>query len=182
MNRDLVWLVCVLLLGGSILVIVNSEDETNPNFIDIQELTCPLGEVLVSNTSLAEGYECIPFDPHTISHTHPDPVLTVTDVVDDGSTVVVTGSVNHQHPDEITVLADQGVSISPVITQPNLNGAWSLILQNNAEKVYINITASHDLEQTFSETILIEINRTSTDESNNTNNKGARDWGIFVVI
>ncbi|MDA9722658.1 YHYH protein [Euryarchaeota archaeon] len=170
MNRDLVWLVCVLLLGGSILVIVNSEDETNPNFIDIQELTCPLGEVLVSNTSLAEGYECIPFDPHTISHTHPVPVLTVTDVVDDGSTVVVTGSVNHQHPDEITVLADQGVSISPVITQPNLNGAWSLILQNNAEKVYINITASHDLEQTFSETTLIEINRTSTDESNNTNN------------
>ena len=170
MNRDLVWLVCVLLLGGSILVIVNSEDETNPNFIDIQELTCPLGEVLVSNTSLAEGYECIPFDPHTISHTHPVPVLTVTDVVDDGSTVVVTGSVNHQHPDEITVLADQGVSISPVITQPNLKGAWSLILQNNAEKVYINITASHDLEQTFSETTLIEINRTSTDESNNTNN------------
>ena len=170
MNRDLVWLVCVLLLGGSILVIVNSEDETNPNFIDIQELTCPLGEVLVSNTSLAEGYECIPFDPHTISHTHPVPVLNVTDVVDDGSTVVVTGSVNHQHPDEITVLADQGVSISPVITQPNLNGAWSLILQNNAEKVYINITASHDLEQTFSETTLIEINRTSTDESNNTNN------------
>ena len=94
----------------------------------------------------------------------------MTDVVDDGSTVVVTGSVNHQHPDEITVLADQGVSISPVSTQPNLNGAWSLILQNNAEKVYINITASHDLEQTFSETTLIEINRTSTDESNNTNN------------
>ena len=60
MNRDLVWLVCVLLLGGSILVIVNSEDETSPNFNDIQELTCPLGEVLVSNTSLAEGYECIP--------------------------------------------------------------------------------------------------------------------------
>ena len=70
MNRDLVWLVSVLLLGGSLLVIVNSEDETNPNLIDIEELTCPLGEVLVSNTSLSDGYECIPFDPHTISHTH----------------------------------------------------------------------------------------------------------------
>ena len=54
------------------------------------------------------------------------------------------------------------MSTSPVITQPALNGAWPLILQNNAEKVYINITASHDLEQTFSETTLvrlIDINR-----------------------
>ena len=173
MNRDLVWLVSVLLLGGSLLIIVNSEDETNPNLIDIEELTCPLGEVLVSNTSLSEGYECIPFDPHTISHTHPDPVLTVTDVVDNGTSVVVTGNVEHQHPDEITVLADQGASMSPVATQPNLNGDWSLIIQNNADKVYINITASHDLEQTFSETTLIEINRTTsveTNESNNTEN------------
>ena len=54
--------------------------------------------------------------------------------------------------------------------QPNLNGAWSLTLQSNAEKVYINITASHDLEQTFSETTLVEINRTMSDETNEGNN------------
>ena len=50
------------------------------------------------------------------------------------------------------------------------NGAWSLTLQTNAEKVYINITASHDLEQTFSETTLVEINRTMSDETNEGNN------------
>ena len=171
-NRDLVWLVVVLILGGSILALLNSEED-NSNLIDIEDLTCPPGEILVSNNSITEGYECIPFDPHTIFHTHPDPVLTVTDVVDDGTLVVVTGNVDHLHPDEITVRGDQGESMSPAITQPNLNGAWSLTLQSNAEKVYINITASHDLEQTFSETTLVEINRTTsdeTDESNNTDN------------
>ena len=169
MNRDLVWLVVVLILGGSTLILLNAEDD-NSNLIDIEELTCQPGEILVSNTSLAEGYECIPFDPHTISHNHPDPVLTVANVVDDGTLVIVTGNVDHLHPDEITVRAFQGESMSPATTQPNLNGAWSLTLQSNAEKVYINITAWHDLEQTFSETTLVEINRTTTDESNESNN------------
>ena len=169
MNRDVAWLVVVLILGGSILALLNSEED-NSNLIDIEELTCPLGEILVSNTSLVEGYECIPFDPHTISHTHPVPVLTVTDVVDGGTLVVVTGNVDHLHPDEITVRADQGESMSPATTQPNLNGEWSLTLQSTAEKVYINITASHDLEQTFSETTLVEINRTTSDETNESNN------------
>ena len=169
MNRDAVWLVVVLILGGSILGLLNSKED-NSNLIDVEELTCSPGEILVSNTSLVEGYECILFDPHTISHTHPDPVLTVTDVVDDGTLVVVTGNVDHLHPDEITVRAEQGGSMSPAITQPNLNGAWSLTLQNTAENVYINITASHDLEQTFSETTLVEINRTTSDETNESNN------------
>ena len=169
MNRDLVLLVVVLVLGGSILTLLNAEDN-NSNLIDIEELTCPPGEILVSNTSLAEGYECIPFDPHIISHNHPSPVLTVANVVDNGTLVIVTGNVDHLHPDEITVRAFQGESMSPAVTQPNLNGDWSLILQNDAEKVYINITASHDLEQTFSETTLVEINRTTSDETNETNN------------
>ena len=116
MNRDLVWLVVVLILGGSTLILLNAEDD-NSNLIDIEELTCQPGEILVSNTSLSEGYECIPFDPHTISHNHPSPVLTVTDVVDDGTLAVVTGYVDHLHPDEITVRAFQGESMSPAVTQ-----------------------------------------------------------------
>ncbi len=169
MNRGVVWLVVVSILGGSILVLLNSEEE-NSNLIDTEELTCSPGEILVSNSSLVDGYECIPFDPHTISHTHPDPVLTVIDVVDDGTLVVVAGNVDHLHPDEITVRADQGENMAPATTQPNLNGEWSLTLQSSAEKVYVNITASHDLEQTFSETTLVEINRTTSDEMNESNN------------
>ena len=55
-------------------------------------------------------------------------------------------------------------------TQPNLNGAWSLTIESTTSKIYINITASHDLEQTFSETTLVEITRTSSEETNQSNN------------
>ena len=44
---------------------LNSEEATDPNLIDIEELTCSLGEIMVSNVSLGEGYECIEFDPHS---------------------------------------------------------------------------------------------------------------------
>ena len=49
MNRDFVWLVIVIILGGNTLVMHNSEKATDPNLIDIEELTCSLGEILVSN-------------------------------------------------------------------------------------------------------------------------------------
>ena len=51
MNRDFVWFVIVIILGGNTLVMLNSEDN-NPNLIDIEELTCSLGEIMVSNVSL----------------------------------------------------------------------------------------------------------------------------------
>ena len=171
MQRDFVLLVIVVILGGNTLVLLSSEDAADPNLIDIEDLTCSFGEILVSNASLAEGYECTEFDPHSITHAHPAPVLTVADVVYDNTSVVVTGNVNHLHPEEISVRADLGGGTPLVATQPNLNGEWSLTLQSTAQKVHINITASHDLEETFSETKLVEISRTtSDDESNQTDN------------
>ena len=171
MQRDFVLLVIVIILGGNTLVLLSSEDASDPNLIDIEDLTCSFGEILVSNASLAEGYECTEFDPHSITHAHPAPVLTVADVVYDNTSVVVTGNVNHLHPEEISVRADLRGGTPLVATQPNLNGEWSLTLQSTAQKVHINITASHDLEETFSETKLVEISRTtSDDESNQTDN------------
>lgn len=171
MQRDFALLVIVVILGGNTLVLLSSEDAADPNLIDIEDLTCSFGEILVSNASLAEGYECTEFDPHSITHAHPAPVLTVADVVYDNTSVVVTGNVNHLHPEEISVRADLGGGTPLVATQPNLNGEWSLTLQSTAQKVHINITASHDLEETFSETKLVEISRTtSDDESNQTDN------------
>ena len=58
MNRDFVWFVIVIILGGNTLVMLNSEEAIDPNLIDIEELTCSLGEIMVSNVSLGEGYEC----------------------------------------------------------------------------------------------------------------------------
>ena len=130
MQRDFAWLVIVVILGGNTLVLLSSEDAADPNLIDIEDLTCYLGEILVSNTSLSEGYECTEFDPHSINHAHPAPVLTVADIVDDDTSIVVTGNVNHLHPEEISVRADLGGGTPLVATQPNLNGEWSLTLQS----------------------------------------------------
>ena len=163
MNRDFVWLVIVIILGGNTLVMHNSEKATDPNLIDIEELTCSLGEILVSNVSLGEGYECTEFDPHSITHAHPAPVLSVSKVIDDGSTIAILGDIDHLHPDEISVRLslDEDVTIS---TQPNMDGVWSLTVQSSAEQFYLNITAYHDLEETTSNTTFIEINRTTPED------------------
>ena len=39
MNRDIVWLIIVIMLGGNNLVMLNSENATDPNLIHIEELT-----------------------------------------------------------------------------------------------------------------------------------------------
>lgn len=166
MNRDVVWLVIVIILGGNTLVMLNSEEASDPNLIDIEELTCSLGEILVSNKSLVEGYECTEFDPHSITHAHPAPVLSVSNVIDDGFTIAIFGDIDHLHPDEITVglSPDEDITIS---TQPNTDGDWSLTMQSSAERIYLNITATHDLEETTSDTTSIEINRTTPEDNTN---------------
>ena len=163
MNRDFVWLVIVIILGGNTLVMHNSEKATDPNLIDIEELTCSLGEILVSNVSLGEGYECTEFDPHSITHAHPAPVLSVSNGIDDVSTIAILVDIDHLHPDEISVRLslDEDVTIS---TQPNMDGVWSLTVQSSAEQFYLNIRAYHDLEETTSNTTFIEINRTTPED------------------
>jgi len=176
MQKDALWLVLVLILGASLLVVMVPEDEAVPVSEDdieeeiSEEATCVVGTEKVLNASAETGFDCVPLDPHSMSHTHPAPLLTVDNVIDDGSTIVILGDVSHLHPDEITVSMsfDEDASFS---TQPNTEGAWSLSVQSSAESVYLNITATHDVEQTTSNTTFIEINRsTSDDETDQSSN------------
>jgi hypothetical protein len=166
----------VLILGASLLVVMVPEDEAVPVSEDdieeeiSQEATCVVGTEKVLNASAETGFDCVPLDPHSMYHTHPAPLLSVDNVIDDGSTIVILGDVSHLHPDEITVSIsfDEDASFS---TQPNTEGAWSLSVQSSAERVYLNITATHDVEQTTSNTTFIEINRsTSDDETDQSSN------------
>jgi len=184
MQKDALWLVLVLILGASLLVVMVPEDEAVPVSEDdieeeiSEEATCVVGTEKVLNASAETGFDCVPLDPHSMSHTHPAPVLSVDNVIDDGSTIVILGDVNHLHPDEITVSMsfDEDASFS---TQPNTEGAWSLSVQSSAERVYLNITATHDVEQTTSNTTFIEINRSTsddeTDQSSNDTDGGTDD-------
>jgi len=176
MGRNAMWLVLMMFLGASLLVMILPEDEPDSSsevVVEeevVEEITCAVGTEKVLNASATNGYDCVFLDPHSMFHTHPAPVLSVNNVIDDGSTIAILGDVEHAHPDEITVTMrfDEDVSIS---TQPNTEGAWSLSVQSSSERVYLNITATHDLEDTTSETTLIEINRTTTEnETNQTDN------------
>ena len=184
MQKDALWLVLVLILGASLLVVMVPEDEAVPVSEDdieeeiSEEATCVVGTEKVLNASAETGFDCVPLDPHSMYHTHPAPLLSVDNVIDDGSTIVILGDVNHLHPDEITVSMsfDEDASFS---TQPNTEGAWSLSVQSSAERVYLNITATHDVEQTTSNTTFIEINRSTsddeTDQSSNDTDGGTDD-------
>ena len=177
MGRDALWLVLVMLLGASLLVLLLPEDEAvSVNEEDteeevVEESTCLVGTQKVLNASAPDGYDCVPLDPHAMFHTHPAPVLSVSNVIDDGSTIAILGDVNHLHPDEITVRLslDEDVVIS---TQPNTDGAWSLTVQSSAEQVYMNITAAHDVEGTTSDTTFIEINRTTSENESHQTDDG----------
>ena len=176
MGRNAMWLVLMMFLGASLLVMILPEDEPDSSsevVVEeevVEEITCAVGTEKVLNASATNGYDCVFLDPHSMFHTHPAPVLSVNNVIDDGSTIAILGDVDHAHPDEITVTMrfDEDVSIS---TQPNTDGAWSHSVQSSSERVYLNITATHDLEETTSETNFIEINRTTTEnETNQTDN------------
>ena len=176
MGRNAMWLVLMMFLGASLLVMILPEDEPDSSsevVVEeevVEEITCAVGTEKVLNASATNGYDCVFLDPNSMFHTHPAPVLSVNNVIDDGSTIAILGDVEHAHPDEITVTMrfDEDVSIS---TQPNTDGAWSLSVQSSSEQVYLNITATHDLEDTTSEITFIEINRTTTEnETNQTDN------------
>ncbi|MED5566431.1 MAG: YHYH protein [Candidatus Thermoplasmatota archaeon] len=177
MGRDALWLVLVMLLGASLLVLLLPEDEAvSVNEEDteeevVEESTCLVGTQKVLNASAPDGYDCVPLDPHAMFHTHPAPVLSVSNVIDDGSTIAILGDVDHLHPDEITVRLslDEDVVIS---TQPNTDGAWSLTVQSSAEQVDLNITAAHDVEATTSDTTFIQINRTTSENESHQTDDG----------
>lgn len=172
MNRDALWLVLVMILGASLLVVLVPSDE--PVLVNedseeeeaTDENTCLVGTEKVLNATAPNGYDCVPLDPHSMFHTHPAPVLSVSNVIDDGTSVAILGDVDHLHPSELTITlsVNEDVSIS---TQPNTQGAWSLTLQSSAEQIYLNITATHDAEETASETTFIEINRTTSEDETN---------------
>ena len=89
MNRDFVWFVIV------------DRRATDPNLIDIEELTCSLGEIMVSNVSLG-GFVL------SSTRTFHNPRtscsgVSVSNVIDNGSSIAIFGDVDHLHPNEISV-------------------------------------------------------------------------------
>ena len=128
MNRDAAWFVLVLLLGASLLtVMVVPDGSNNEDAVESNDEGCPNGTEKISNASSSTGYDCVYPDPHSLAHTHPAPTLNVTNVVDDGSVIALSGTVSHLHPTEILVALTYNQTSQD--TQPNEQGDWSLTIE-----------------------------------------------------
>jgi hypothetical protein len=177
MNKDAAWFVLVLLLGASLLaVMVMPEDAPNQDAVENNDANCPDGTELALNASSSTGYDCVYPDPHTLAHTHAAPQLEVTTVVDDGTTIAVSGTVTHLHPSEVQVSMVR-IGLAPAETQPNALGEWALSLTTAETGTFtLELTASHPTEGTTSEVTLIDITR-STPETNETGNSTGNNTG-----
>jgi hypothetical protein len=145
MNKSLVLITALIIITSSIVGCLADDSSSNviqeENIVDEPNTEPPIDEISGCMDSEAINYG----ENVTIEITeyciYPDPVLSVSNVIDDGSTIAIFGDVDHFHPDEITISlsADEDVIIS---TKPNIDGDWSLTMQSSAEHITLNITAT----------------------------------------
>ncbi len=171
MQRNVAWLVLTMVLAGSLLALLADPDESESDeqTTNTEDITCPEGTEKVSNSSSATGFDCSYPDPHSLEHTHPAPLLTVSNVVDDGSSVTFEGAVDHLHPNELVVEVrlDQQ---APVETQPNTTGSWSVVVEFDGPGVLnFVLLASHPSEGTASDPVTVEVTRENTTTSPGSN-------------
>ena len=167
MQRNVAWLVLAMVLAGGLLALMidPDESESDEQATNTEDITCPEGAEKVSNTSSATGFDCLYPDPHGLAHTHPAPLLTVSNAVDDGSSVTFEGTVDHLHPNELVVEVrlDQQ---APVETQPNTTGSWSVVVEFDGTGVLnFVLLASHPSEGTASDPVTVEVTRENTTTS-----------------
>ena len=125
MNKSLVLITALIIITSSIVGCLADDSSSNviqeENIVDEPNTEPPIDEISGCMDSEAINYD----ENVTIEITeyciYPDPVLSVSNVIDDGSTIAIFGDVDHFHPDEITISLshDEDVIIS---TKPNIDG------------------------------------------------------------
>jgi len=171
MQRNVAWLVLATVLAGSLLALLADPDESESDeqATNTEDITCPEGTEKVSNSSSATGFDCSYPDPHSLDHTHPAPLLTVSNVVDDGSSVTFEGAVDHLHPNELVVEVRLGQQ-APVETQPNTTGSWSVVVDTDEKgTLTFLLQASHPSEGTPSDPVTVEVTRENATTSSGSN-------------
>ena len=176
MHKDGAWFVLVLILCASLLLVLVSpisQDEDNPIGSD-DRYSCPQGTLMVENLSNGQGFDCVYPDPHALQHAHPAPILSITEVVDDGSVITVSGFVDHLHPSEILVSWNsQSRVIEGEATVDEVGEWWASIETVEEGKLSFQFLAMHTVDQTVSTIIDINVSRyienvTQGGEENNT--------------
>ncbi|MDB9834746.1 YHYH protein [Candidatus Poseidoniaceae archaeon] len=153
MNKDAIWGVLVLILVASLAAAVIDRDGT----------TVPPEPSV--NAEESEEQTLNPTPPtHDDGHLHPAPILSLISAEDDGAVISLSGFVIHSHPSEILVdVVFEEESIAQFA--PDASGLWNFTVTTDASGVVsLNFTAAHGLENTTSEPMVVDVDRTEEEQ------------------
>jgi hypothetical protein len=167
MNKDAIWGVLVLILVASLAAAVIERDDA------------AVGQEPPANQEEPEEQtsvnETVPV--HDDGHLHAAPILSLISAEDDGATISMYGFVIHAHPNETLVnVVFENESIAQMTPDPS--GLWNFTVTTNATGVVsLNFTANHGLENTTSEPMVVDVDRTEDDSGSNDESQGNETEG-----
>ena len=167
MNKDAIWGVLVLILVASLAAAVIERDDA------------AVGQEPPANQEEPEEQtsvnETVPV--HDACHLHAAPILSLISAEDDGATISMYGFVIHAHPNETLVnVVFENESIAQMTPDPS--GLWNFTVTTNATGVVsLNFTANHGLENTTSEPMVVDVDRTEDDPGSNDESQGNETEG-----
>jgi hypothetical protein len=110
---------------------------------------------------------------HDDGHLHPAPILSLISAEDDGAAISMYGFVIHAHPNQILVdVVFENESIAQI--SPDPSGLWNFTVTTDATGIVsLNFTANHGMENTTSDPMVVDLDRTedeqATDDGGQTN-------------
>ena len=167
MNKDAIWGVLVLILVASLAAAVIERDDAAVGQEPPANQEEPEEQTLVNET--------VPV--HDDGHLHAAPILSLISAEDDGATISMYGFVIHAHPNETLVnVVFENESIAQMTPDPS--GLWNFTVMTNATGVVsLNFTANHGLENTTSEPMVVDVDRTEDDSGSNDESQGNETEG-----
>lgn len=170
-NGFLAFLVFTIIMGASIsIVFFQSEDKESAG--DESETTVDGNNDNNSTSS------------HDYSHDHPAPTIVIQSIVDTQQVVNMTGNASHIHLEGIEILIDVQLSgYETIVVIPSSNGSWNASIRIvEQQSILIDVRAFYPPENSSSEVLNIEIDRTPLEDNtnqtgNNTGNNTGNETG-----
>ena len=156
MNKDALWALLVVILLTSIAAMMLNPDDATTSEPDVQPEQQE-GDDAVQNETVSEP-------PHDDGHLHSAPILSLISAEDDGGMIMLSGYAIHAHPDQVLI---DVFYLNESIAQftPDASGLWNLTLNTeDSGTISLNFTATHTVENTTSEPMIVDIDRTEGDQ------------------
>ena len=153
MNKDAIWGILVLILVASLSAAVIERDDA------VVEQDPPVNQEEPEEQSSVNDTAPV----HDDGHLHAAPILSLISAEDDGAAISMYGFVIHAHPTEILIdVVFQNESIAQFA--PDASGLWNFTVSTDSSGVVsLNFTAAHSVENTTSDPMVVDVDRTEED-------------------